>query len=64
LEITIQQEKKEETRRIDMNLPMYVVKNKEFVCSFHTWNIDFRPDLKIDPLALRNFSIDPVPGNQ
>ena len=62
LEITIQQEKQEETtRRIDMNLPMYVVKNKLTLYAHFMQGITvFRPDLKIDPLALRNFSIDPV----
>lgn len=62
LEITIQQEKQEEaTRRIDMNLPMYVVKNKLSLYAHFMQGITvLRPDLKIDPLALRNFSIDPV----
>lgn len=61
LEITIQQNKKEdEIRRIDMNLPLRVVKNKAALYAHFIHGISvFRPDLKIDPMALRNFSIDP-----
>ncbi|WP_336687098.1 hypothetical protein [Chryseobacterium bernardetii] len=59
LEITIQQEKKEETRRIDMNLPLYAVKNKAALYAHFIHGISiFRSDLKIDPMVLRTFSID------
>lgn len=61
LEITIQQEKTEATiRRIDMNLPLHVVKNKFILYALFMQGISiFRPDLKIDPMALKSFSIDP-----
>ena len=59
LEITIQQEKKEETRCIDMNLPLYAVKNKAALYAHFIHGISiFRSDLKIDPMVLRTFSID------
>jgi hypothetical protein len=59
LEITIQQEKKEETRRIDMNLPLYAVKNKAALYAHFIHGISiFRSDLKIDPMVLRTLSID------
>ncbi len=61
LEVTVQQEKKgEETKRIDINLPLHVVKNKFTLYAHFMHGISiFRPDLKIDPIALRTFSIDP-----
>lgn len=61
LEVTVQPEKKEETaRRIDMNLPLHVVRNKPALYAHFMHGITvFRPDLKIDPMALRSFSIDP-----
>lgn len=61
LEINVQQEKKEnKTKRIDMNLPLHVVKNKAtlYVHFIHGISI-FRPDLKVDPMTFRTFSIDP-----
>ncbi|WP_223600404.1 hypothetical protein [Chryseobacterium sp. GVT01B] len=60
LEITIQSEKKEETtRRIDMNLPLKVVKNKYTLYAFFLHGIvNFRPDLKVDPMVFRSYSID------
>jgi len=60
LEITIQSEKKEETtRRIDMNLPLKVVKNKYTLYAFFLRGIvNFRPDLKVDPMVFRSYSID------
>lgn len=61
LEVTVQQNKNEdEIRRIDMNLPLRVVKNKAALYAHFIHGISvFRPDLKVDPMALRNFSIDP-----
>ncbi len=61
LEVTVQQEKKDnETRRLDMNLPLHVLKNKFTLYAHFMYGISvFRPDLKIDPIALRSFSIDP-----
>lgn len=61
LEVTMQQEKKSlETQRIDINLPLHVVKNKFTLHAHFMHGISiFRPDLKIDPMALRSFSIDP-----
>lgn len=62
LEVTIQQEKKDgEIRRVDMNLPLHVVKNKAVLYAHFMHGISvFRPDLKIDPIAFKTFSIDPV----
>ena len=61
LEVTLKSEKKEnETRRIDMNLPLQVVKNKFTLYAHFMHGISvFRPDLKIDSMVLRTFSIDP-----
>ncbi|WP_160136774.1 hypothetical protein [Chryseobacterium sp. c4a] len=61
LEITVQQEKHDhETRRIDMNLPLQVLKNKFTLYAHFMHGIAvFRSDLKIDPMALKSFSIDP-----
>ncbi len=48
------------TRRIDMNLSLRVVKNKFTLYTHFLHGISvFRPDLKIDPMALKTFSIDP-----
>lgn len=60
LEITIQSEKKEETiRRIDMNLPLKVVKNKyTLYAHFLRGIVNFRPDLTVDPFVFRSYSID------
>ncbi|MGI9582146.1 hypothetical protein ACR1PO_13085 [Chryseobacterium sp. RRHN12] len=60
LEVTILSEKKEETtRRIDMNLPLKVVKNKSALYAHFLHGIvAFRPDLKVDPLVFRSYSID------
>ncbi|MDQ1859340.1 MULTISPECIES: hypothetical protein [unclassified Chryseobacterium] len=60
LEITILSDKKEETpRRIDMNLPLKVVKNKSTLYARFLYGIvTFRPDLKIDPLVFRSYCID------
>ncbi|BAP30641.1 uncharacterized protein CHSO_1604 [Chryseobacterium sp. StRB126] len=62
LEVTLKPGKKEETRRrIDMNLPLHVVKNKFTLYAHFMHGITvFRPDLKIDPMALNSFSIDPT----
>ncbi|MCS4302213.1 hypothetical protein [Chryseobacterium sp. BIGb0232] len=62
LEVTLKPEKKEETkRRIDMNLPLHVVKNKFTLYAHFMHGITiFRPDLKIDPMAVSSFSIDPT----
>ncbi|WP_336959642.1 hypothetical protein [Chryseobacterium contaminans] len=61
LEVTLQQEKKDnDIKRIDMNLPLHVVKNKVALYAHFIHGISvFRPDLKIDPMTLRTFSIDP-----
>lgn len=61
LEVTVQQEKNNvETRRIDMNLPLRVLKNKVKLYTHFLYGISiFRQDLKIDPIALKSFSIDP-----
>ncbi|SDI18248.1 hypothetical protein [Chryseobacterium jejuense] len=61
LEVSLQQEKKyDEIRRIDMNLPLHVVKNKVPLYAHFIHGISvFRPDLKIDPMVLRTFSINP-----
>lgn len=61
LEVTVQQKKKEdEIRRIDMNLPLLVVKNKVMLFAHFIHGISvFRPDLKVDPMTLRTFSINP-----
>lgn len=61
LEITLQQEKQDnKVMRIDMNLPLHVVKNKATLYAHFIHGISvFRPDLKIDPMVLRTFSIDP-----
>lgn len=61
LEITVQQEKKEnKNKRIDMNLPLHVVKNKVELYAHFIHGISvFRPDLKVDPMTFRTFSIDP-----
>ncbi|WET49365.1 hypothetical protein PYS58_22880 [Chryseobacterium indologenes] len=61
LEITLQQEKKDdEIKRIDMNLPLHLVKNKIVLYAHFIHGISvFRPDLKIDPAVLKTFSIDP-----
>lgn len=60
LEITIQSEKKEEiTRRIDMNLPLKVVKNKyTLYAHFLRGIVNFRPDLKVNPMIFQSYSID------
>lgn len=60
LEVTVLSDKKEETlRRIDMNLPLRVVKNKSALYAHFLHGIStFRPDLKIDPLVFRSYSID------
>ncbi|WP_077415306.1 hypothetical protein [Chryseobacterium sp. JV274] len=60
LEITTQSEKKDETtRRIDMNLPLKVVKNKyTLYAHFLRGIVTFRPDLKVDPLVFCSYSID------
>lgn len=65
LEITVQQEKNNpETRRIDMNLPLLVLKNKFTLYAHFMHGITvFRSDLKIDPMALKSFSIDPNSWN-
>ncbi|MET3037303.1 hypothetical protein ABXT08_14435 [Chryseobacterium sp. NRRL B-14859] len=61
LEVTVHPEKKEKVqRRIDMNLPFRVLKNKVSLYAHFMHGISvFRPDLTIDPLALKSFSIDP-----
>ncbi|REC47730.1 hypothetical protein [Chryseobacterium pennipullorum] len=62
LELTVKRDKIEEevTQRIDMNLPLYVVKNKSTLYAHFMQGIAiFRPDLKINPVALKSFSIDP-----
>lgn len=61
LEITLQPEQKDITKkRIDMNLPLYAVKNKSALYAHFMQGIAiFRPDLTIDPMALKSFSIDP-----
>ncbi|RXM40896.1 hypothetical protein BOQ62_03395 [Chryseobacterium sp. CH21] len=60
LEVTVISDKKDETaRRIDMNLPLKVVKNKSILYAHFLHGIvTFRPDLKIDPLVFRSYSID------
>lgn len=60
LELTIRSEKKEETtRRIDMNLPFKMVKNKSALYAHFLHGIViFRPDLTIDSFVFRNYSID------
>lgn len=43
-----------------MNLPLYAVKNKAALYAHFIHGISiFRSDLKIDPMVLRTFSIDP-----
>lgn len=61
LEITLQPDQKDITRRrIDMNLSLYAVKNKSALYAHFLKGITiFRPDLTIDPMALKSFSIDP-----
>lgn len=61
LEITLQPDQKDITRRrIDMNLSLYAVKNKSALYAHFLKGITiFRPDLTIDPMALKKFSIDP-----
>ncbi|WP_343680399.1 hypothetical protein [Chryseobacterium arthrosphaerae] len=61
LEITVKPDKKEKAaRRIDMNLSLCVVKNKFTLYAHFLHGISvFRPDLTIDPMVLRSFSIDP-----
>nr|WP_315029196.1 hypothetical protein [uncultured Chryseobacterium sp.] len=61
LEIMVRQEKKDdEAKRIDMNLPLHVLKNKSTLYAHFIHGIAvFRPDLTIDPIAFRVFSIDP-----
>lgn len=61
LEVTVRPDKMEKaTRRIDMNLSLRVVKNKFTLYAHFLHGISvFRPDLKIDPMALKTFSIDP-----
>lgn len=61
LEVIVQQEKKgEETQRIDINLPLHVLKNKFTLYAHFIHGVSvFRQDLKIDPIALKSFSIDP-----
>lgn len=61
LEVTVREEKKDdEARRIDMNLPLHIVKNKTTLYAHFMHGISiFRPDLKIDPIALKSFSVDP-----
>ncbi|QBA21224.1 hypothetical protein EU348_08480 [Chryseobacterium indologenes] len=60
LEVTILSDKKEQTsRRIDMNLPLKVVKNKSILYArFLHGIVTFRRDLKVDPLVFRSYSID------
>lgn len=60
LEVTVLSGKKEEiARRIDMNLPLKVVKDKSMLYAhFLRGIVTFRPDLKIDPLVFRSYSID------
>lgn len=60
LEVTILSDKKEQTsRRLDMNLPLKVVKNKSILYAHFVHGIvTFRPDLKVDPLVFRSYSID------
>lgn len=60
LEITVQPEKKNEsTQRIDMNLPFRIVKNKPSLYAHFMHGISvFRPDLRIDPSALKSFSVN------
>ncbi|MGH1516120.1 hypothetical protein [Chryseobacterium sp. JK1] len=59
-EVTLQQEKNEETvKRIDMNLPLTIIKNKFTLYAQFLYGITlFRPDLKIDPTTFRVYSID------
>ncbi|WP_123945939.1 hypothetical protein [Chryseobacterium sp. G0186] len=61
LEININPEKEDKKiKRIDMNLPLYVVKNKYTLYAHFLHGITiFRPDLKIDPAVLLSYSIDP-----
>lgn len=57
LEVTLQDGA---TRRVDMNLPLLVVKNKFSLYAHFLQGITvFRPDLKIDPMVLTTYSIDP-----
>ncbi|MFZ4927687.1 hypothetical protein [Chryseobacterium sp. Mn2064] len=60
VEVTLQQEKNEESvRRIDMNLPLKVIKNKFTLYAQFLYGIAlFRTDLKIDPMIFRIYSID------
>ncbi|MFS4470632.1 hypothetical protein [Chryseobacterium sp. T20] len=60
LEVTILSNKKDETtRRIDMNLPLRVVKNKSTLYAHFLHGIvTFRPDLTIDPFVFRSYSIN------
>lgn len=60
LEITALSEHKEvAARRIDMNLPLKVVKNKSALYTHFLHGIvTFRPDLKVDPLVFRIYSIN------
>ncbi|WP_126654164.1 hypothetical protein [Chryseobacterium aureum] len=60
VEVTLQKDtKKETTKRIDMNLPYKIIKNKfTLYAQFFRGITIFRPDLKIDPMVLRAYSID------
>lgn len=59
LELTIRLKKEETIRRIDMNLPLKAVKNKSALYAHFLHGIvTFRPDLTIDPLVFRSYSID------
>lgn len=61
LEITVKPEKEDEKiMRVDMNLPLHVVKNKYTLYAHFLHGVSiFRPDLKIDPAVLLAYSIDP-----
>lgn len=60
VEVTLQKDKKKETtQRIDMNLPRKIIKNKfTLYAQFFRGITIFRPDLKIDPMVFRGYSID------
>ncbi|MCQ9635563.1 hypothetical protein MP477_11395 [Chryseobacterium sp. WG23] len=60
LEVIIQSEKTDQTtRRIDMNLPLFAVKNKQALYAHFLRGITvFRSDLKIDPIVFSTYSID------
>lgn len=60
LEIYIQSETNENMmKRLDMNLPLYVVKNRyELYTNFLKGISIFRPDLTIDPIIFHNYFIN------